>query len=298
MEEKGKPTQPNLSPLNNRIQAASYLKTPIFIASLESKKTYFASDLHLGSPDLASSLQRERHFVAWLDRIKADADALYLMGDVFDFWFEYHKAVPKGYVRILGKLAELQDLGIPIIYFTGNHDLWLSDYFTTQFGAEIIRDPILREVHGKLFYLAHGDGLGPGDHGYKFMKWVFRNPLAQWAFHRLHPNFGIGLADYLSRRSRRKTGHKDAIDHGDQEYLYIHAQEVLKKKPEIDYFVFGHRHFPKYRSVGENTIYINLGDWMRYYTFLEVDDLGARLMAMPMGGTDTEPYPAPGAASP
>lgn len=261
------------------------------------RKTYFASDLHLGAPDMASSLVREKHFVTWLDRIKADADALYLMGDVFDFWFEYRKAVPKGYVRILGKLAELHDLGIPIFYFIGNHDMWMRDYFTQQFGAEIHYAPLVRDIHGRRFYLGHGDGLGPGDRGYKFLKRVFRNPLAQWAFHRLHPNFGIGLADFLSRRSRAKTGHMDAIDHGDREFLYLHALEVLKDDPEIDYFVFGHRHFPKFRPLNDKAHYINLGDWLRYWTYLEVDDAGVRLMHLPVGG-EPAPYPLDRPADP
>ena len=246
------------------------------------KKIYFASDLHLGAPDAASSLVRERHFVHWLDMIKADAAVLYLLGDVFDFWFEYNKAVPKGYVRILGKLAEMADMGIKIHYFVGNHDMWMADYFKDQFGATIHYHPIQETLLGKRYFIGHGDGLGPGDHSYKFLKRIFRNRLAQWAFHRLHPNFGIGLADYLSRKSRKKTGHLDAIDHGENEYLVIFGRETLKESPEIDYFVFGHRHLPQYRSLENGKEYINLGDWISHFTYMVVDADGPSLYRFPL----------------
>ncbi len=253
-------------------------------------KIYFASDLHLGAPDAASSLKRERLFVKWLEMIKVDATELYLVGDVFDFWFEYNKAVPKGYVRILGKLAELADAGVKIHYFVGNHDMWMKSYFCEQFGAEIHYHPVQREILGKQYFIGHGDGLGPGDHSYKFLKSIFRNRLAQWAFHRLHPNFGIGLADYFSRKSRRKTGHLDAIDHGENEYLLIFARETLKEKPEIDYFVFGHRHLPKYHALENGKYYLNLGDWIVQNTYLVVDTDGPVLYRFDADG-HTHPLP-------
>lgn len=249
-----------------------------------SKKIYFASDLHLGAPNAASSLVRERHFVRWLDHIKADAAELYLVGDVFDFWFEYRKAIPKGYSRLLGKLCELADLGVRIHYFVGNHDMWMKGYFTEQFGAEIHYHPVRRRLHGREYYIGHGDGLGPGDHSYKLLKRLFRNRLAQWAFHRLHPNFGIGLADFFSRRSRKKTGHLDAVDHGDQEYLLIFARDTLKQSPEIDYFVFGHRHLPKIHPLDANKAYINLGDWIGHFSYLVVDAGGPVLHRFPVDG--------------
>lgn len=248
------------------------------------KKTYFASDLHLGAPDAASSLVRERHFVRWLETIKADAETLYLMGDVFDFWFEYREAIPKGFSRILGKLCELADLGVKIHYFVGNHDMWMRQYFTEQFGATVHYQPVVRKIGGKTYFIGHGDGLGPGDRKYKLLKRVFRNPLAQWAFHRLHPNFGIGLANYFSRKSRRKTGHQDAVDHGDQEFLLIFARETLKENPEIDYFVFGHRHLPKYHPLENEKAYLNLGDWITHFTYLQVDDKGPRLFRFLLDG--------------
>lgn len=244
---------------------------------ISSKKIFFASDLHLGAPDAVSSLKREKHFVAWLESIKSDAAELYLLGDVFDFWFEYSKAIPKGFSRILGKLCELADAGVVIHYFVGNHDMWMRDYFKEQFGAIIHYQPIIRKLGDRTYFIGHGDGLGPGDHSYKLLKRVFRNGIAQWAFHRLHPNFGIGLADYLSRRSRRKTGHQDAIDHGENEYLLIFARETLQEHPEIDYFVFGHRHLPKIHPIEGNKAYINLGDWISHFTFLQVDSDGPEL---------------------
>ncbi|MEM0995682.1 MAG: UDP-2,3-diacylglucosamine diphosphatase [Bacteroidota bacterium] len=254
-------------------------------------KVYFASDLHLGTPSRTGSLARERHFVRWLDLIRDDCRELYLLGDVFDFWFEYKRAVPKGYVRILGKLAELSDAGVKIHYFAGNHDLWLGDYFTEQLGADIYFAPIVRAYYGKTFLLAHGDGLGPGDQGYKFMKRIFRNPVAQWLFHRLHPNLGIGLADFLSRWSRRKTGHKDAIDYGEKEFLIIYSREQLQAQPEIDYLVFGHRHLPRQIELETNKFYVNLGDWISHFTYLEADASGVRLMHFPRDG---QPVPFAG----
>ena len=250
---------------------------------------YFASDLHLGVPSPAASLQREKHFVAWLEMIKVDAAELILLGDVFDFWFEYNKAVPKGYVRLFGKLAELADLGVKIYYFAGNHDMWMQQYFTEQFGAELHFGPIEKKWHGRHFFFGHGDGLGPGDHGYKFLKKVFRNKFAQWSFHRLHPNFGIGLADYWSRKSRKKTGHKDAIDHGDKEFLWIFANETIAEKPEIDYFIFGHRHLPMVREIQPGKAYINLGDWISHFTYLKISAEEVQLMRYPLGGTP-EPF--------
>jgi UDP-2,3-diacylglucosamine hydrolase len=254
-------------------------------------KVYFASDLHLGTPSRTGSLEREKHFVRWLEHIRHDAIELYLLGDVFDFWFEYNRAVPKGFVRILGKLAELHDEGVIIHYFAGNHDLWLGDYFTEQFGADIYFEPVVRKYFGRTYYLAHGDGLGPGDHGYKFMKRIFRNPVAQWLFHRLHPNFGIGLADWMSRLSRKKTGDKDAIDHGENEYLLIFSREQLAAQPEIDYFVFGHRHLPRKIEIENEKYYINLGDWISHFSYLEADDSGVRLLHFPADG---KPVPLEG----
>lgn len=243
-------------------------------------KIYFVSDLHLGAPNKTESLVREKRFVEWLDTIKQDATELFIVGDLFDFWFEYKQAVPRGYVRVLGKLAEIADSGIPITLFTGNHDMWIFDYLPTEIGAKLYREPITRTWHGKTFYIGHGDGLGPGDHGYKIIKKVFANKLCQWLFARLHPNFGIWLADYFSKTSRAKTGGDDAKFLGEEnEWLVQYAKGVLKEQP-IDYFVFGHRHLPLDITVGPKSRYINLGDWLAYYTFAVFDGTNLELKSL------------------
>ncbi len=247
------------------------------------KKIYFASDLHLGVPSYEASLAREKHFVDWLDRIKEDAAEIFLVGDVFDFWFEYRKAVPRGFVRLLGKLAEIADSGTPIHLFTGNHDMWIFDYLPQEIGLTLYREPIEREWNGKSFYIGHGDGLGPGDHGYKFIKKVFANPFLQWCFARLHPNFGIGLADYFSRSSRAKTGDQDAIFLGeDQEWLVIYCKELLEQTHR-DYLVFGHRHLPLDIKLNEaGARYLNLGDWISYFTYGVFDGVDMQLYEFPL----------------
>ncbi|WP_189683216.1 UDP-2,3-diacylglucosamine diphosphatase [Salibacter halophilus] len=235
------------------------------------KKIYFASDQHFGAPNPAESKKRETHFIQWLDKIKNDCQILYLVGDLFDFWFEYKTVVPRGHVRLLGKLAELSDSGIKIHFFTGNHDMWVFDYLPEEIGMELHHEPIEREYNGKQFYIGHGDGLGPGDHGYKFIKKVFRNKLCQWLFARLHPNFGIGLANYFSKSSRAATGDNDKTYLGEEnEWLAIYAKEKLQEK-HYDYFVFGHRHLPLDLTVGENSRYINLGDWISDFTYAIFD---------------------------
>ncbi|MBL0047709.1 MAG: UDP-2,3-diacylglucosamine diphosphatase [Bacteroidetes bacterium] len=233
----------------------------------QGKKIYFASDFHLGAPDAATSLQREKLLVEWLDEIKKDAQELFLVGDVFDFWFEYKTAVPKGFVRLLGKLAEISDSGIPIHYFTGNHDMWVFDYLPKEIGLTIYRGNLEREFNGKKFLIGHGDGLGPGDRGYKFIKKVFANPVCQWLFARLHPNFGIRLANFWSGKSRMHTGSSDEQFLGnDKEWLVIYCQEILQKQ-SFDYFIFGHRHLPLDIQLNKNSRYINLGEWMNYRSY-------------------------------
>lgn len=245
--------------------------------SESSKKIYFASDFHLGAPDYDSSLIREKKIVAWLNHIEPTAKEIYLVGDIFDFWFEYKKAVPRGFVRLLGKLAELSDKGIPIHIFTGNHDMWIFDYLPKEIGAKLYREPIEKEFFGKSYLIGHGDGLGPGDKGYKILKKVFSNKFCQWCFARLHPNFGIWLADKSSKSSRAKTGNDDEIFLGaDEEWLIQFCKEELKKK-HTDYFIFGHRHLPIQHKLEQNSHYINLGEWINYNTYLEVSDTSVEL---------------------
>lgn len=235
----------------------------------EKNKIYFASDFHLGIPSKEKSLEREKQIVRWLDKIKEDAQEIYLVGDIFDFWFEYKTVIPRGYTRLLGKIAELTDAGIPINVFIGNHDMWQFGYLEEEVGVTLYRDPIIREYKGKKFFIGHGDGLGPGDYGYKFIKKVFSNPLSQWLFARVHPNFGIGLANFWSRRSRIANG--EEVFHGkDKEWLFLFAKDYLKKE-HIDYFIFGHRHLSLDLQVAENSRYINLGDWVSLKTYAVFD---------------------------
>ena len=226
-------------------------------------------------PDHAKSLIREKHIVKWLDTIKHDVAELFLVGDVFDFWFEYKTAVPKGFVRLLGKLAELSDAGIPIHFFTGNHDMWAFDYLEQEIGAMVYRAPITRTFNGKKFFIGHGDGLGPKDYGYKFIKKVFASKVCQWLFARVHPNLGIGLAQYWSRKSRILNGTKDELFLGEtDERLVVFCKEVLQKE-FFDYFIFGHRHLPLdislpytgNQAAANASRYINLGEWVNYFSY-------------------------------
>lgn len=231
------------------------------------KKVYFASDFHFGVPSYQESLNREKLVVQWLDEISKDADAIYIVGDIFDFWFEYKKAIPKGFVRFQGKIAELTDKGIEIHFFTGNHDMWMFGYLEKELGVTLHREPIVVEMNDKKLYVGHGDGLGPGDKGYKFIKKVFANRFFQWCFARLHPNFGIGIANYFSKSSRAATGNSDEKYLGEEnEWLAIYAKEYLLKE-HIDYFVFGHRHLPIVLKIDENSMYYNLGEWINYRTY-------------------------------
>jgi len=240
------------------------------------KKIYFASDFHLGAPTHQKSLEREKRIVRWLDEVKQDAAEIYLMGDMFDFWFEYKHVVPKGFARLLGKIAEITDSGIPITFFTGNHDMWMFDYFPKELGVTLYREPIVREYNGKKFFLGHGDGLGPGDKGYKFIKKVFANPFCQWLFARLHPNFAMGMAQYWSKKSRMANGISDEKFTGEEnEWLIVYVKEILKKE-HYDYFIFGHRHLPLDVKVG-NSHYINLGEWIKYNTYAVFDGTNLEL---------------------
>ncbi len=241
----------------------------ITIQTSENKKVYFASDQHLGAPTHEASLPREKKFVAWLDEVKKDAEVIFLLGDLFDFWFEYKTVVPKGFVRVLGKLAEIRDAGIPIYFFVGNHDLWMRDYFETELNIPVYYEPQEFEINGKLFFIGHGDGLGPGDKGYKRMKKVFTFPLFQWLFRWLHPDWGMKLGQYFSVKNKLISGDEDAKFLGNEnEWLVQYCHRKLTEK-HYDYFIFGHRHLPLEIELNEKSQYINLGDWIQYYTYGE-----------------------------
>lgn len=237
------------------------------IELLANKKIYFASDQHFGAPTPAESKIREELFIRWLDSIKSDAQILFLMGDLFDFWHEWKHVVPKGYIRVLGKIAELKDLGIEINFFVGNHDLWMKNYFEEELGIPVYFEKKFYEISDKKFLLAHGDGLGPGDKGYKRMKKVFTNPVAQWFFRWLHPDIAMKLAIYFSTKNKMISGEEDKEFLGeDKEFLILYSKEKLKTE-KIDFFVYGHRHLPMILDLNENSKYVNLGDWISYFTY-------------------------------
>ena len=253
-------------------KAAHYLCS---IYMVTGKKIYFLSDFHLGTPDYKTSLQREKKIVHFLERIRDDAASIFIVGDMFDFWFEYRTVVPKGYVRLLGKLAELSDAGIPIHFFVGNHDMWVRNYFQQELGIKVYFEPCRFTLLGKAFLIGHGDGLGPGDHAYKLLKKLFRNPLAQWLFGMLPPTIGLGVANYFSRHSRVANGTADDHFLGEaNEWLLVYCKEYLQQQP-IDFFVFGHRHLPidyvLNPSASVPSRYINLGDWIRYFSYAVYD---------------------------
>lgn len=235
------------------------------------KNIYFASDQHFGAPTIAQSKVREQQFVNWLDSIKNTADTLFLLGDLFDFWFEYKKAVPKGFVRVLGKLAELSDRGIKIHFFVGNHDLWMRDYFEEELNITVYHKPTEFSFNNKTFFIGHGDGLGPHDKGYKRMKKVFTNPISKWLYRWLHPDIGIKLAQYLSLKNKLISGEEDVKYLGEEkEWLAQYCKMKLAEK-HYNFFIFGHRHLPLEIELSNNSSYINTGDWITHFSYGEFD---------------------------
>jgi UDP-2,3-diacylglucosamine hydrolase len=240
---------------------------------MTNKKTFFASDFHLGIDMRHTSLERERRIVRWLRHVAPQAEAIYLVGDMFEFWHDYKHVVPKGHTRILGTLAELRDGGLPIYFFRGNHDLWMDGYFEQELGIPVYNDPIQIQIGQKNFFIGHGDGLGPGDTGYKIMKKVFLNPFCRWAFRNLHPDLGIQIALMASGKSRAATPDAEKAWMGEEkEWLWQYCLGKLKAGVEPDFFVFGHRHLPIDRLLPNGrSRYINLGEWMWAYSYAEFD---------------------------
>ena len=237
------------------------------------KKIYFASDQHFGAPTKYLSKERESSFIQWLDNIEKDAAVLFLLGDLFDFWFEYKTVVPKGFVRILGKLASIADRGIPIHYFVGNHDLWMKDYFEKELNILVYHKAEEFIFNSKSFFIAHGDGLGPNDNGFKRMKKLFTNRLAKRLFQALHPDIGMRLGNYFSLKNKLISGDKNSVFLGEEnEWLAIYAKRKLEEKHR-DYFIFGHRHIPMQINLNNKSQYINLGDWISHYTYATFDGI-------------------------
>ena len=234
------------------------------------KKVYFASDFHLGVPDRESSLEREKRIVRFLNHCEKDAQAIFLVGDLFDFWFEYKNTIPKGFTRFIGKLTMLVDKGIELVIFTGNHDMWMYGYFVQEVGAKVFHDPTQIMINNSKIYIGHGDGLGPGDSSYKFLKKVFRNRFLQGCFNWLHPDIGMSVANYWSRKSRAQANMREEKFLGEDEWLWTYAKEV-EAQEHHDYYIFGHRHLPIDVEVGEHSRYLNLGEWLNYNTYVESD---------------------------
>jgi UDP-2,3-diacylglucosamine hydrolase len=235
------------------------------------KKVYFASDFHLGIPDYKSSLLREKKLVNWLDKISNDAEAIFLMGDIFDFWFEYKQVVPKGYVRFMGKIAQLTDNGVPVHIFRGNHDVWAFGYLKKEIGLQIHRKPEIVEYQNKKIFLAHGDGLGPGDLSYKVVKKIFEFKPNQFLFNWIHPDIGTSMGLFFSHRSRlaniakeKKEGKKPPLE---KEMLFKYAKNKAQIFPQVDYFIFGHRHIPAIKKINDRATLIILGDWITHFTY-------------------------------
>lgn len=241
------------------------------------KKIYFASDFHLGAPGDTNSAVREKLICSWMDEIKNDAEEIYFLGDVFDFWFEYQYTIPKGFVRLLGKIAEFTDSGIKVHFFTGNHDTWMKDYFPSELNVIVHDEPITCSFNNKTFFIGHGDGLGPGDTRYKLLKKIFRSKVCQWLYTRIHPNLSFWIARSASLSSRAVTGKSDEVFLGkEKEWLYVFCKEYLQDH-SIDYFVFGHRHLPLELDVEGKATYINLGDWLKYNSYGVYDGIAFQL---------------------
>ena len=237
----------------------------------QGKNIYFASDNHLGAPNFEASLVREKKFVAWLDEIKENAGAIVLVGDIFDFWFEYKEVVPKGFTRTLGKLAEISDAGVSLHYFAGNHDMWLRDYFQKELNITVHKESKVFNINDKKFFVAHGDGLGPGDKSFKLMKKIFKNPFFNWCFRCLHPDLGIKIGKYFSNKNRLKSAIEDLKFNGNEnEWLTKYCRAKLEQE-HYDCFIFGHRHLPLEIELSNNSKYINLGDWITHFSYAVFD---------------------------
>ena len=233
--------------------------------------TYFASDFHLGLNKPLPSKQREEIIVAWMEEILPTTDSLYLLGDLFDYWFEYSEVVPKGHVRLLSTLIKFTEQGIPVHVFTGNHDMWMFGYLEEECGVQLHKAPITRSIGNKKFLLGHGDGLGPGDHGYKFIKKVFRNNINQWLFARLHPNFAMKLMKFSSKTSREADSESTEFMGPEKEWLVQYCEGKLKRE-HYDFFIFGHRHIPiDYTLSNNQSRYINTGDWLSHFSYARFD---------------------------
>jgi len=240
------------------------------------KKAYFASDFHLGLYPYDKSAKREKVIVRWLDQIKEDAGALFLVGDIFDYWYEYKKVTARGFVRFLGKICEFTDSGIPVYFFTGNHDVWVFDYLPSETGMKVFYNPIEIEINGRKFFVGHGDGVGPGDSGYKVLRSIFHSKILQFLFSRLHPNFTYMLGHNWSKHSRYSKGIFEPFYGMDKEFNILFAKDYLTQK-HADFFIFGHRHIPMDIKLNDNSKLVNLGEWIFSNTYAVFDGTSLEL---------------------
>ena len=237
----------------------------------EGKKIYFASDNHLGAPTAEASFPREKKFVAWLEKIRKDAHAIFLLGDLFDFWFEYKTVIPKGFTRVLGKLAEITDSGIPVYFFVGNHDLWMNGYFEQELNIPVYHKPKEFTFNQTTFFIGHGDGLGPNDKGFKRMKKVFTNSFFKKMYRWIHPDLGVKFAQYLSVKNKMISGEEDAKFLGEEKEWLVQYCKRKQEQAHRNHYIFGHRHLPMQVDLGNQSTYTNLGDWITHYTFAVFD---------------------------
>jgi UDP-2,3-diacylglucosamine hydrolase len=237
------------------------------------KKVYFLSDAHLGSRGIPHGRTQERRLVNFLDSIKYNAAAVYLLGDMFDFWYEFKLVVPKGYTRFLGKISELTDMGVEVHFFIGNHDIWCGDYLEKECGMILHRQPYTCEIYGKEFFLAHGDGLGDEDRKFRFLRSLFRNKFLQCMFSALHPRWSVDLGLEWAKHSRlkREDGKEPPYMGENKEYLVRYSKSYLHTHPNINFFIFGHRHIELDLMLSRTARIIILGDWIRQFTYVEFD---------------------------
>ena len=239
-------------------------------------KIYFASDFHLGLKTGSPPLDREKKIVAWLDKIVPEAKEIFLIGDIFDFWWEYKYVVPRGFTRFLGTIATITDSGIPVHFFTGNHDMWIGNYLSEECGIKIHTDPLTTSFNGKKFHLAHGEGLGTKDKSYQILLKIFRNKPLQFLYSVLHPSIGVAIGHRWSLNSRLGKGISTEFLGEEKEDLIRYAYSVSAAE-KIDYFIFGHRHLAMAYKIKNGGEVIFLGDWIKHSSYAEWDGENLRL---------------------
>lgn len=246
------------------------------IQLLPGKKVYFASDFHFGIPDYATSRKREQVICNWLNSIQHNAQHIFLLGDVFDAWMEYTWVVPKGHVRFLGKLAELSDKGIHIHMFIGNHDVWMRGYFEQELQIPVYKELRQVQINEKKIVMGHGDGVSTLEKKYRIMKAIIHHPVSQWIYRKLHPDWGLALADYFSRLGPKHKYEALTLKPANQEYQMLFANDCLKHT-HYDYFIFGHRHIPYQVQLTQNSEILNVGDWLQFNTYAVFDGISMKL---------------------